>query len=271
MYKSRNFKPTKQQLIQVKKLYYIAIFLISAIASAMPIGQSIIERLLNFTLEEAIGNDLLDKVWNESSKYGFDGGASSAYTECRGGVYEKLKLSEIIGAGDDSSYWNTYYQARTIVVARMKDHFHSGDALEKFAAKNIPRFVEKYNTLDGEHAARVYSIVSDARIAFEMALDPAKRIDCEKRIDAFKVKDPDTIGADILRQNLSAADTAKMVQSQMEEPKKVGDVSFKDFGNKYVAEFALRRHKEGGDKLVRKYLMITNSLLFAMLDKLQKK
>lgn len=245
----------------MKKLILLLAALIGLVSAKPVITTKLIDRLLNFSIEECASDALFTKIWEGLGRYGFDTDSRSVYHTCRTNTYDSLSFNSDPDMDGDSAanYWTGYIEARTVVVARFKDYLHEGDNLKKMFLRHEPRFHVEISKLDDKQKGRILKNLQTAKQAFELMLDKKKRVEFEKWIAGSQNPSTDYDRAEgILSKNLTAKQTASLIAQG-----KIGiDVEpdqnafFEGFGDKYMAKFAGRRYREGGEALLKKYIVV---------------
>lgn len=226
-------------------------------ASAAQITQTLIDKLLGFSVKEIITGPVFESVWKSSKTYGgMSPSGYQAYHNARSSTYDNLGLKW--------TDWESYIQGRTIIVARIKSYFFDGENLKDTYLAIQPRFKTEFSKLSDKEKKGLRQTLSEAKTCFEMMLqlEQQKKYDIwlnedslgNSRVDNLKLAE------NWLVNNLSAEDIAKRIkEGELTEPAEKFDIeeeAFKAYPDKTIAKFSGRRFKEGGEELLRKYIEV---------------
>jgi hypothetical protein len=201
-----------------------------------------------------IVEQVFDDLWKRSVDSGMKQTAYRLYYEARDTTYQNLGIKH-----DD---WETYIQARTIAVARVKGYFFSGDKLKDTYLAIQPRFKQRFLELDEGEKVLLRKRLADIKTTFELMLDKENQKLYKAWLDRLVESSMYDISQSWLTKNLSAEEVAKRIRAGgLSQNLDLYDLEQKVFGvypNEDIAKFAGRRWKEGGDPLLRNYLEVVD-------------
>lgn len=237
----------------MKKLF-ITVMALIGLASAQPIAKDLINRFLTFSVEEVIGDTVFDDVWGYVSRNDFTTSTYTVYHSGRSNLYENLGLK--------FDGWETYIQGRTIIVARVKEHFRTGDNLKKFFMHIQPKFRVEVAKLSLKQKQSLFLRLTAVKESFEMMLASERQALHKAWMHEEQYPERKWDEAEkMLASNMSAADIVKKIEGgalQMtgEAKPTKEDLFLEGFADPEIGKFAARRFREGGSKLLNKYIEV---------------
>ncbi len=239
----------------MKKLFIAAFATIALTASAAQIDDRLIDKILNFSVKDFIAEHVFDEVWKTAKLYGMEPGGHQAYHSARSATYEKMDLS-----WED---WESYIQGRTIIIARIKSYFFTGENLKDTYLIIQPRFKEEFSKLTQEEKDGLKKTLYNIKMCFETMLKPEHQKVYNTWFEAELLGYDSNnwkLAENWLVNNLSAEDIANRIRAgELAEPDQnlnIEQDAFKDYPDRDIAKFAGRRFKEGGEDLIHKYLEV---------------
>jgi hypothetical protein len=237
----------------MKKLTIAAITATIIIAATgAQITNGFIEKLLSFSVKRLIVEQVFDDLWERSADDDMNETMYHAYRDAREITYQNLDIKE----GDDE----VYIQARTIVVARVKQYFLSDNNLRDTYLAIQPRFKQRFNELDDGEKVLLRKKLADIKKTFELMLDKENQKKYKSWLDSLVESSTREISQSWLKKNLSAEEIAKRIRagglSQNLDRYDLEQETFSIYPNEDIAKFAGRRWREGGDLLLRDYLEV---------------
>ncbi|MEY2640791.1 MAG: hypothetical protein RL150_184 [Candidatus Parcubacteria bacterium] len=161
---------------------------------------------------------------------------------------------------------NLYDKVRTLLISKVKNYLHKEGNLSAVCllyGKGV--VLERLRALSPDERGRVALLLISAQQTFVKMKDPATA-ETFKRIEEMRLK----VNRRILRENLPD----EVIAQAILDGEDVGYWDFDEFRNQELsnfpdvtlAEFAWRRHCEGGDELVDEYLKVINTVLGDLLS-----
>lgn len=238
----------------MKKLFIIASAVLALTASAAQVADSLIDKFLKFSVKDILVEHVFEGVWSSAKLYGMEPSGFRLYHTARSSTYENLGL--------EWTDWDSYIQGRTIIVARIKGYFFDGENLKDTYLAIQPRFKEEFSKLSYKEKDGLREVLNDTKTCFELILKPDNQAVYKSWLDQTMVGPVDCLEMSKiwLENNLSAEDIAKRIKAG--ELKSLPDKwdaeteAFKIYPDKDIAKFAGRRFKDGGEKLIRKYIEV---------------
>lgn len=236
----------------MKKLFVIIMALIGLV-SAQPIAKDMINRFLTFSVEEVLGEKVFDHVWEYVRSDKFRTSSFQGYHVTRSGLYENLGLED----GD----YQSYVQGRTIIIARVKEHFFNGNNLKSLYLSVQPKFQAEVVKLTVEERQQLFLRLNMMKTTFEEMGKPERQALWKKffRSEQYPKRESDE-AQKMLVANLSAKEIAEKIQSggalQQKARQTDEDLFVAGFEDESLAKFAGRRFGEGGNSLLQKYIAV---------------
>jgi hypothetical protein len=236
----------------MKKLIAVITIAIAIAATAAQITDGFIEKLLSFSVKRLIVEQVFDDLWERAANDDMNETLHHMYRDARGFTYQNLDIKE----GDDEAY----IQSQTIVMARVKKYFLSGDNLKDTYLAIQPRFKKRFTELDDGEKALLRKKLTDIKTTFELMLDKENQKTYKTWRDRLVESSIRKISQSWLTKNLSAEEIAKRIRagglSQDLGRYDLEQETFAVYPNVDIAKFAGRRWKDGGDPLLRNYLEV---------------
>lgn len=244
----------------MKKLFIAVSSAFALTASAAQIDDSLIDKLLTFSVKDFITESVFDEVWKTAKFYSMELRGYQAYHSARSITYEKL--------GVTYEDWESYIQGRTIIVARVKAYFFSGENLKDTYLEIQPRLKEEFFKLTQEEKDGLRKTLSNTKMCFETLLKPEQQKVYNVWFESDLLGDDSNnrkLAENWLVNNLSTEDIAKRIRAgELAEPAQKldsEDEAFKVYPDRDIAKFAGRRFKEGGEDLLRKYIEVIDLVI----------
>lgn len=239
----------------MKKLFIAVSAALILTATAAQIADGLIEKFLKFSVKELLVEHVFEGVWGSAKLYGMKPSGHGLYHSARSSSYEKLGLQW--------TDWESYLQGRTIIVARVKDYFFTGENLKDTYLAIQPRFKEEFSKLSDKEKEGLRQTLNESKTCFELMLKSENQVVYHKwltraaggpDVDSFETSESWLVN------NLSAEDIVSRIKAgdlkSLPDPWDAEKEAFKLYPDKDIAKFAGRRFKEGGEPLLRKYIEV---------------
>jgi len=243
----------------MKKLLVILSAVLVLTATGAQIADGLIEKLLRFSVKELLVERVFGEVWKSAKNYGMKESGHGMYYSARESSYKNL------GIEYDNGGFEAYLQGRTIVVAKIKDYFFSGENLKDTYLAIQPRFKEEFSKLSDKEKDGLRQTFENIKTCFELMLRPENQLMYDQWLTRA-AGGPDSNSFELseswLVNNLSAEDIAKRIRAgelkTLPDKWHAEEEAFKAYPDTDIAQFAGRRFKEGGESLLRKYIEVIN-------------
>lgn len=240
----------------MKKTITILVAMIALLAAAFgaPIRDAMIAKILALQVKKHITAEFI-KSAIESRKESFGIHGADFYEV---GHVLRLRTFEEVWpevskhqSGSDNA-WTQYLQLRTLTIAVMKEQLHKGDTLATVYANCRDGFVKTLAGEDQTFVSNLHSFITEGILELESVIDAgnrrkvAKEIEMEGRSHGNHVSDIEAM----LAANVPASKIADRIMETViiEIPSNPRNLDW--------PKFAMRRWKEGGEVLVKKYLTV---------------
>lgn len=235
----------------MKKLFVILSAALVLTATGAQIADGLIEKLLRFSVKELLVERVFGEVWESAKSWSMKPGGNQLYHSARSVSYDNL--------GIKYEGWESYLQARTIAMARIKSYFFDGSNLKETYLAIQPRFKEEFLKLSDKEKEGLRQTLLDAKTCFELMLKKEHQATYQKWLEGGDLSNFE-LSRVWLENNLPAEEIAKRIRvGELKETPDQWDIereAFKAYPDKDIAQFAGRRLKEGGEKLLRRYLEV---------------
>lgn len=237
----------------MKKLIAVIALVSIITATGAQIAEGLIDRLLKFSVKELLVERVFDELWKSAKVWSMKPGGHQLYHSARSVSYDNLGIKY-----EDRE---SYIQATTIVVAKVKNYFFDGSNLKEIYLSIQPRFKDEFSKLSNKEKEGIRDTLSDVKSCFELMLEKGNQAAYKKWLEGEELSNFE-ISKVWLENNLSVEDITKRIRAgELKETPDEWEIekeSFKAYPDKDIAKFAGRRLKEGGEKLLRKYLEVIN-------------